>query len=221
MSEKIILHDFIEAEYTGRFLDGTVFDTTSKETAQKNNIFSPKMKYGPAIICVGEKQLIEGLDNALLNKETSKEYTIHLTPEQAFGKKDFKKIKLVPLTEFQKQKINPQPGIQIDIDGEIGTIIRSSGGRILVNFNHPFAGKEVIYEIKINKKITDKKTQINSYLELSLNLPNIETEIKEDKAAITFPINLPEPIQNALSEKLKEIVHLKEITFQTKTTPKQ
>lgn len=224
MNDQILLHDFIEIEYTGRFADGTVFDTTDKETAQKNNLFSPQLKYGPAIVCLGEKQLIPGLDNSLLGKETGQTYTIGLKPEQAFGKKDFKKIKLIPLAEFQKRKIQPQPGLQIDLDGEIGTIIRASSGRILVNFNHPFAGREVIYEVKVNKKITDPETKLSSFLELSLNLPDLKVEIKEGQALITLPLELPPLVQEQLSKKLKEIINLKEITFQVKTpktTPKQ
>lgn len=225
MPDKILLHDFIEIEYTGKFLDGTVFDTTDKEIAQKNSLFSPQINYKPAIICIGEKQLIAGLDNALLGKEVGKSCTINLKPEQAFGKRDIKKIKLVPLVEFKKQNIEPRPGLQISMDGEIATVVRASGGRILVNFNHPFAGKEVVYEIKINKKIIDKETKLKSFLELSFNLPNIKTEIKEDKATITLSIELPKPFQEELSKKLKEIIILKEVVFEKevkqKTTSKQ
>lgn len=215
---KILLHDFIEIEYTGKFTDGTIFDTTSKEIAEKNNIFSPQIKYKPAIVCIGEKQLIPGLDNALLNKEVGKTYTIELKPEEAFGRKDIKKIKLVPPAEFQKQNIQPQPGMQIDMDGEIGRVIRSSGGRILVNFNHPFAGREVVYEIKVNKKIIDKETKLKSFLELSFNMPNIKAEVKEDKAIVTLPMELPKPLQEELSKKLKEIIKLKEVSFKKEET---
>lgn len=213
MADKIALHDFLEVEYTGKFSDGKVFDTTDKEVAQKNNIFSPTMKYQPLVVCVGERQLILGLDDALIGKEIGKSYNIDLKPEQAFGKRDIKKIKLVPLVEFKKQNIDPRPGLQINMDGEVGTIVRASGGRILVNFNHPFAGKEVIYDIKINKKVTDKKTQIDSFLELSFNLPNVETDVKENKATITLPIDLPKPIQEEFSKKLKELTKLKDIIF--------
>ena len=213
MAEKIVLHDFVELEYTGKFKDGMVFDTTSKEIAQKNNVFSPQIKYGPAVICVGEKQLVKGLDDALLGKEIGKDYTIEIGPEDAFGKRDIKKIRLVPLAEFRKQNIEPRAGMQIDMDGEIGRVIRAAGGRILVNFNHPFAGKEVVYEIKVNKKIVDKSMQLKSFLELSFNLSGVKVEIKEEKAEVTLPMELPELIQGELAKKLKEIVKLKEIKF--------
>ncbi len=218
---KILLNDFIEVEYTGKFTDGTVFDTTNQEVAQKNDIFSPEMKYKPIIICVGEKQLISGLDNNLIDKEVGKSYTIELKPEDAFGKKDIKKIRLVPLAEFQKRRIDPRPGMQIDMDGEIGIIKNASGGRIIVNFNHPFSGKEVVYEIKINKKITDKKEKLTSYLEISLNSDNFKTDIKDNKAEITLPIELPKIVQEEFSKKLKEIIGLKNIVFKKEESTKQ
>ncbi|MBT7706870.1 peptidylprolyl isomerase, partial [archaeon] len=38
MTSTIKEHDFIEVEYTGKFPDGKVFDTTDKELAQKESI---------------------------------------------------------------------------------------------------------------------------------------------------------------------------------------
>lgn len=221
MSEKVQQGDFIEIEYTGRFNDGSLFDTTDQELAKKNDIFSPQMKYGPAIICVGEGHLVSGLDSALVGKEIGKSYVIELSPEQAFGKKDFKKIALVPFSEFQKKKMTPHPGMQIDLDGNVGTIIRSSGGRVMVNFNHPFAGKQVNYEVRINRRIDDPSLQISAYLELTLNFPKIPVEVQEGKAKISLPVQLPEPLSKPLADKLKELVKL-EIEFSSeRNTPQQ
>tara|TARA_Y100000310_G_C20589300_1_gene767116 strand:- start:709 stop:1407 length:699 start_codon:yes stop_codon:yes gene_type:complete len=218
-NSKIAIHDFIEVEYTGKLTDGTVFDTNNQKTAQDHGIFSAQMKYEPTIICVGERQLIGGLDAALIDKEVGQEYTINLPPEEAFGKKDIKKIRLVPLAEFRKKNINPQPGMQIDMDGQVATIIRASGGRIMVNFNHPLAGREVVYDVKINKKITDKKVQLESYLGLALNLPGIKAEVKEDKGKVTFPMELPPPILDELAKRLKDIVKLKDVSFEKSKAP--
>ena len=100
------------------------------------------------------------------------------------------------------------------MDGQVATIIRASGGRIMVNFNHPLAGREVVYDVKINKRITDKKTQLEAYLGLALNLPGIKAEVKEDNAIITFPMELPQPLLDELTKRLKEIIKLKEISFE-------
>jgi FKBP-type peptidyl-prolyl cis-trans isomerase SlyD len=220
MADKVKEGDFIEVEYTGRFKDGTVFDTTDEELAKEKKIYSPRMKYGSNIICVGQGQLVEGLDEALVDKEIGKGYVVELTPEKAFGKKDFKKIMLVSHSEFKKQNLNPQPGLQVEIDGQVGTVIRSSGGRVMVNFNHPFAGKEVNYEIKINKKIEDKATKVKSYLELTLNMPKVEVEMKEDKAVVTLPMKMGEDIEKLFAGKIKAVTGV-ETEFAEKTTAKQ
>tara|TARA_Y100000310_G_scaffold332942_1_gene409512 strand:+ start:763 stop:1509 length:747 start_codon:yes stop_codon:yes gene_type:complete len=213
VSNKISVHDFIEVEYTGKLTDDTVFDTNDQKIAQENGIFSQQMKYEPTLICVGERQLIPGLDAALIDKEVGKSYQIELPPEDAFGKKDIKKIRLVPLADFRAKNINPQPGMQVDMDGQVATIIRASGGRIMVNFNHPLAGRPVVYDIKINKKVTDKQKQLEAYLGLALNLPGVKAEVKDDKAKVILPMELPEPILNELGKRLKEIIKLKDVSF--------
>lgn len=218
MAEIIKLHDFVEVDYTGRLSDGTVFDTTLEKVAKENKINAPKMKYSPHIVCVGEKQLLPGLDQQLIDKEVGEKYIVTLPPEKAFGKRDIKKLKIVPSSMFKEQKIQPQLGLQIDIEGEIGTISRISGGRIIVNFNHPLAGKEVSYTFKINKLVTDNTEKVSHFLALTLRIPKdkIEVEIKENKAVVSMPVNLPEQIINLFAKKLVDVTDLKEVKFNKK-----
>ena len=53
MAEKVKEHDFVKVNYTGKLADGTVFDTTEEKIAKENKLFSPKMNYSPATVCVG------------------------------------------------------------------------------------------------------------------------------------------------------------------------
>src|SRR3989338_2521657 len=91
MSEKIQLHDFVEIDYTGKLADGTVFDTTSEKVAKEHHLHNPKHKYKTAVVFVGERQLLPGLDAQLADKELGKEYTINIPPENAFGRRDIKR----------------------------------------------------------------------------------------------------------------------------------
>lgn len=202
--EKVSKKDFIEIGYIGRLADGTIFDTTDEATAKKHSIQSENTEYRPITICVGERQVVPGLDDALAGKDLNKDYTITVPAEKAFGKKDAKNIRLIPMRTFQKQNIMPQPGLRINIDGSIATVLRVSGGRILVDFNHPLAGKEITYTLNIKRKITDKKEQIESYLKRVFPLP-VTVSIKEQKATITFSQELPKAITSELSKKLKEL----------------
>ena len=204
---KVSKGDFIEVEYTGRLKeDNLVFDTTEESIAKEAGIHSENMTYGPVIICLGERQLLEGLEEELDGKEEGKEYTIELAPEKGFGKKDAKLIRMIPFNSFKKQNIMPQPGMQVNIDGLMGIIKTAAGGRCLVDFNHPLAGKEVVYTIKVNKIVTDDKEKIKSYIELSLNLKDASVDVKEGKAEIKTKKDIPKEIQDKLVENMKELI---------------
>src|SRR3989344_6396188 len=151
MSEKIQLHDFVEIEYTGKLTDGTVFDTTSEKVAKEHHLHNPKHQYKTAVVCVGERQLLPGLDVQLVDKELGKEYTLTLQPETAFGKRDIKQVKIIPMNMFRQHNVQPHPGLQVDVDGEMGLVTKVSGGRVIVNFNHPLAGKEVTYTFVVRR----------------------------------------------------------------------
>ena len=211
MTETIQLHDFIELDYTGKLPDGMVFDTTSAEVAKKNGFYSEKAKYGSAVICVGEQQILPGLDNKLLNQEVGKELHFRLLPEEAFGKRDIKKVKIVPMSTFIEHKMNPQPGLQIEVDGEMGTITRIASGRVIVNFNHPLAGKEVNYEVKVKRKLIDNKEKITAFLNNVLRIPKdkIMVQVEGEKAKVELPWNMPEQLIEVFNKKLEEILKIK------------
>ncbi len=222
-TEKVKLKDFIELDYTGRLADGTVFDTTKESVAKENHLSAENRQFRPAIICIGEQQLLPGLDAELDGKEVGKEYTLRLPPERAFGKRDIKKMKIIPFSTFREHELEPRPGLQIDVDGEIGVVVRVAGGRIIVNFNHPLAGKEVVYEFKISRKITDPQEQISFFLNSTLRVPTeqIKVEIVEGKAVVELPMLLPPQLTAPLGDKLAELVKLKEVEFKVKERSKK
>ena len=218
MSETIEKHDFIELNYTGRLTDGTVFDTTEKTVAEQNNLPTQGMIFASQIICIGENQVLPGLDKELVGKEVGQEYEITLSAEQAFGKRDIKKMKIVPMSTFIEHKVQPQPGLQIDVDGERGIVARVSGGRIIVNFNHPLAGREVMYSFKIVRKITDACEKVKSYLSNVLRIPREKVEVKvaDNQVEITLPVDFPAVLTDLLTKKLLEVTGVKEVLFKKK-----
>jgi len=135
---------------------------------------------------------------------------------------DIKKMKIIPRSTFYEHKMEPHPGLQIDVDGELGTVMRVSGGRVMVNFNHPLSGKEVIYEVQILRKVTEPKEQIAAYLNRGLRIPaeKIKVEISGEKsgdegsggkATVLLPFQLPAPFTGELGKKIAELTGLKEV----------
>jgi len=210
---KIKKHDFIKLDYIGRIkYNNQIFDLTNEETAKKEKIHNPEANYEPVVICVGENDIIPGIDEFLIGKDLGK-YTLEITPEQGFGKKNAKLIRLIPLKAFIEKKINPAPGLQVNIDNQIGTIRTVSGGRCMVDFNHPLAGKNLIYEIDILSIVKDDKEKLKSLCKLHLHC---ESDLKEGKA--TIKIDLPKELQKPILKKFKELIpSIKEIKFEKQT----
>ncbi len=210
---KIKDKDFVEIEYTGKIKDlDQVFDTTNEKTAKKEGIYNEKMDYGPTIVCIGEKHLLPGLDNKIKGKETKKEYNFDLKPEEAFGKKSAKLLKLVPAKVFKQQQIQPVPGLEINVDGRPGIIRSVSGGRIIVDFNHPLASKDIDYKIKVNRIIKDPKEKLDALLKIELNMKDLKTELKDGKAIIKK--DFPEELQKNIKKRILDLIpEIKEIKF--------
>lgn len=205
--------DFIEMDFVGRIKDtGQIFDLTDEKEAKKNNL--GKGNYKPLIIQIGKNEIVKGLDDELIGKEVGKKYIIDVKPEDGFGNKNPKLVQLVPTNVFIKQNIKPFPGLQININNLIGTIRTVSGGRVMVDFNHPLAGKVLEYEIKINKIISDSNEKIKAFLEYHLHNDNIKFELSDNNLVIDY--NLPKTIQSRFITRIKEILpDVKSIEFKT------
>ena len=211
-------HDFIEVEYTGRFKDTKeVFDTTDVKIAKEAQIFSEKGEYAPVIICIGEHHILRGIDEFLEGKELGS-YTLELPPEKAFGKKKMELIKMIPTNKFTEQGIKPIPNLRLNIDGYVGLVKSVSGGRTVVDFNHPLAGRDVVYDLKTIKFVTDKKVQVESLLKVLFGT-EIPVDVKEKKAVVSFPSELPEQIKAELAKKVSELTSL-ELTVEVSKSSK-
>jgi|TARA_Y100000310_G_scaffold345665_1_gene467953 FKBP-type peptidyl-prolyl cis-trans isomerase 2 len=205
-------NDFIELDFVARLKEtNKIFDLTDEKVAKENNIYDENFKYKPLIVCIGDSQVVHGLDKALEDKELNKDFKIELQPEEGFGKKNPKLFQLVNTSKFTKERITPYPGLQVNIDDMFGIVKTVSGGRTLVDFNHPLAGKEIIYEFKIIKIIKDDKEKLKSLLETNLK-KDVDIKLEDKKATINEDI--PKEIQDLLKEKIKSLIPtIKEINF--------
>ncbi|MDD5163333.1 MAG: peptidylprolyl isomerase [Candidatus ainarchaeum sp.] len=174
--------------YTGKITaSNTVFETTEEKKAIEAGLFEEKKKYSALPIVVGDGEMLKGIDQALLEMKEGEEKKILLKPEQAFGERNPKLIGVVPLKEFQNRKVNPVPGMMLDLNDRVCRIQSVSGGRVRVDFNHPLAGKEIEYDIKIEKELKNQKEQIDAFFEKFFGaIPDNEKRlsIKENKIEI-------------------------------------
>ncbi|MBI2546553.1 peptidylprolyl isomerase [Candidatus Woesearchaeota archaeon] len=203
--------DFVEIEYTGKTQDGFIFDTTSEETARQNNIFNERYTYGPVIICIGEAQVLKGIDKQLEGKSEGS-FTADIQADDAFGRKSAKLLRMIPLSAFKKQNIMPHPGLQLNMDGVIGTVKTVQGGRTIVDFNHPLASKDLVYDLKVNRIVTDDVEKIKSYVQLQLSQKGIQVKVEGSEVAVALQFPIPKEYTDKVAAKLKELTG-KEVTF--------
>ncbi len=135
--------DFLLVDYTEKVKEsGEIIDTTLEEEAKKAGIYSEDKSYGPVLVILGQGDVVKGLEEALYNAEVGNEKTVEIAPEKAYGNRDNTKIKIVSLSELKRQGINPYPNMVLRLnDGGLATVKSVSGGRVILDLNHPWPAK--------------------------------------------------------------------------------
>jgi len=109
------------------------------------------------------------------------------------------------------------PGLRIEVDGTPGTIKSVSGGRVLIDFNHPLAGRVLKYQVTITNIITDLKEKVSSLLETNLHMHN-NYQIEENNGEVIIKCELPNELKEMLEIELKKrIPELKSLKLEKKT----
>jgi FKBP-type peptidyl-prolyl cis-trans isomerase SlyD len=212
-------HDFVEVEYTGRLQDNTVFDTTDATIAKQAGITRDASKFGAVAICLGESHILKGIEEKIMEHGLG-QFNLSLTPENAFGKKNVKLLKLIPMKVFRKENINPFTGLEVNIDNTYGIVRSVSGGRVIVDFNHPLSGRDVKYEVKVNRLVDNPLEKARSIFKNELNIHDIKLEYESGKLVIEETI--PEQVFEALKKRIMELApEIKEIDLKKPAEKKE
>jgi FKBP-type peptidyl-prolyl cis-trans isomerase 2 len=157
--------DFIYLDYTAKVKEtGEVFDTTIEEVAKKEGLYKEGEIYEPKLVIVGEGWVLKALDEKLLDFNIGKPSSVEILPEEAFGNRDPEKVKLYPVRRLTSRGITPKLGMRLEIDGKPATVRTMGSGRIQLDFNPPLAGKTLIYDATVEKKLKTKKDKITALI---------------------------------------------------------
>ena len=211
--------DFIRIDYT-EFVDGQAIATTVKDLAEEKGIFSEEIQYGPHLVVVGAGQLVKGFESDLVGKEIGYSGRVEMDPENAFGLHDPKNIELVPLNRFKEER--PVPGMRVGMDNRTGTVTRVIGRKVSIDFNHPLAGKTVVYEYTIRETVEDQTERLKALIK-TFGRVDLEAEIKDEVAVITVPWELNYykewvMIRRGLAEMIIQHLGMKEVHYIEKHT---
>lgn len=131
--------DTVRVNYTGKFDDGTVFD--SSEGRQ------------PLEFTVGEGQVIEGFDEGVVGMSPGESKTVTIPMEKAYGPHRQDRVLAVNRKEFPPN-IEPEVGQQFEIQQPHGraiavTVTDVSEEAVTLDANHPLAGEDLTFEIQL------------------------------------------------------------------------
>ncbi len=127
----------VNVHYTGRLTNGEVFDSSEGKE--------------PLSFTVGSGQIIPGFENAIIGKNVGDKVTVNIPPAQAYGEIREDLLIKVPNTQL------PGPvevGMSLQAQSDNGanvnvTVVEVNEDHAVIDGNHPFAGKELIFDIEV------------------------------------------------------------------------
>ena len=75
----------VSVNYTGRLLDGTLFDTSREQDAREANKVQKGRTYEPMTYVVGAQPMIKGWDEGIMGQTEGSDITLIMPSELAYG----------------------------------------------------------------------------------------------------------------------------------------
>jgi peptidylprolyl isomerase len=131
--------DSVKVHYTGKLTDGTIFDDS--------------LNREPLEFTIGRNNLIAGFENAVLDMNVGEWKTVTIPPEQAYGP-HMKEMVVEVERKLLPKDLAPVIGAQLQVSQEQGkeivvSITKITGTHVTLDANHPLAGKDLVFEIKL------------------------------------------------------------------------
>ena len=109
----------------------------------------------PLVYLHGHGETVPGLEAALEGKAVGDSLKVKVAPDQGYGDHDPERIEEVPRSEFPDE-LELKPGSILtatDDDGqELDFLVKElKGDKVIVDFNHPLAGKTLHFEVTVRE----------------------------------------------------------------------
>ncbi len=132
-------NDTVKVHYTGKLTDGQVFDTSEGKE--------------PIEFTLGEGQLIPGFEKGLIDMKLKEKKTITIPKEEAYGAPREDLVQEVEKSQLPEE-IKPEVGMGLvskTPDGrEMNLVVAEVKDQtIVVDGNHPLAGKDLIFDLEV------------------------------------------------------------------------
>ena len=132
-------NDKVKVHYKGTLSTGEIFDSSEGRE--------------PIEFTLGAGQMIPGFDKGVMGMEIDESKTINIPAAEAYGEPQTQLIQQVPKVHLPDE-INPQVGMRLVSQGPDGqqipvTITEVADETITVDANHPLAGKDLTFEVRL------------------------------------------------------------------------
>ncbi|MGC8645243.1 MAG: FKBP-type peptidyl-prolyl cis-trans isomerase [Thermoplasmata archaeon] len=181
--------------------DGKLVETTDESKAKESGIYDEHYSYKPILTIVGSGRLFGDLEEDIAKANVGEEREVTIPPERAFGVRDTNNVRVTSYREVERalrdeerrrgnsgNEVVPEPGMTVRLGDKYGKILTVTAGRVVIDFNHPLAGKSIKYRYKILEKVEGEEKKIQSIIEI--NFPKDSEKFKievGDEIVITIP----------------------------------
>ena len=118
---------------------------------ENGHIIDSNFEGNPATFSVGDGNLLPGFESSLLGLEVGDEREFIISPENAFGQHNAQNVQAVDRGNFDESELEIGSILSFQNgDGELpGVIIALEKNQVMVDFNHPLSGKNIVFQVKI------------------------------------------------------------------------
>jgi FKBP-type peptidyl-prolyl cis-trans isomerase SlyD len=121
-------------------------------TDAKGEVLDRSSKGHPLQFIHGAGQLIPGLEKALLDKTAGESLKANIPHPEAYGIRDEDLMQVLSKADFGDIK-DLKEGMELEAEGEDGiriiTVVGIDGDKVTVDGNHPLAGVDLTFDVKI------------------------------------------------------------------------
>ena len=114
-------------------------------------IVDSNFESAPVEFEVGDGNIPEGFEAALTGLKVGDHIDLTIDPERGFGQHNPSNIQTMKRSDFKDMEL--EPGLVISFQepgGELpGVIVEFDDERVEVDFNHPLAGKTILFEVQV------------------------------------------------------------------------
>ena len=145
----------VSFDYIGSFPSGEVFDTSLADIAKQNWIYITGRQYEPLEVVIGQHQIIPGLEEALIGHQEGDQFKVEIPPKKAYWDYNPEAKALLPISQFWTGAL-PKVGDVIVVTNAQGQpfqvkVLEVNDQWVVIDLNHPMAGKTLVFEIYIKK----------------------------------------------------------------------